>query len=88
MGPIPWMLTGELFTPDIKAVASSLAVMTNWFLVFLVTKTFASMKDNLGSAVTFWIFAGIMVVATLFEFFIVPETNGKTLEQIQNDLNY
>ncbi|KAF7995230.1 hypothetical protein HCN44_004702 [Aphidius gifuensis] len=88
LGPIPWMLTGELFTSDIKAVASSLAVMVNWFLVFLVTKTFASMKDSLGSAVTFWIFAGIMVVATFFEYFIVPETKGKTLEQIQNELNH
>lgn len=78
---------GELFTTETKAVASGLAVMLNWFLVFLVTKTFPAMQDGLGAAVTFWIFAGIMAIATVFEFFFVPETKGKTLQQIQNELN-
>ncbi|KAH0558174.1 hypothetical protein KQX54_014750 [Cotesia glomerata] len=67
LGPIPWMIMGELFTTETKAMASGLAVMLNWFLVFLVTKTFPSMKEQLGAAVTFWVFAGIMVVATVFE---------------------
>lgn len=78
---------GELFTTETKAVASGLAVMLNWFLVFLVTKTFPSMQDSLGAAVTFWIFAGIMVFATVFEYLFIPETKGKTLQEIQNELN-
>ncbi|XP_044594914.1 facilitated trehalose transporter Tret1-1-like [Cotesia glomerata] len=87
LGPIPWMIMGELFTTETKAMASGLAVMLNWFLVFLVTKTFPSMKEQLGAAVTFWVFAGIMVVATVFEYFFVLETKGKTLQEIQCALN-
>ncbi|XP_011312356.1 facilitated trehalose transporter Tret1-like [Fopius arisanus] len=87
LGPIAWMLMPELFTIETKAVASSLAVMLNWFLVFLVTKTFPAMKDRLGSAMTFWIFAGIMIFASVFEYLFVPETKGKTLQEIQSELN-
>ena len=87
LGPIPWMLMGELFPVETKAVASSLAVMLNWFLVFLVTKTFPSMKEGLGAATTFWIFAAIMAIATVFEMFAVPETKGKTLQEIQHELS-
>ncbi|XP_012287766.1 facilitated trehalose transporter Tret1 [Orussus abietinus] len=87
MGPIPWMLAGELFTVETKAVASGVAVMLNWFLVFLVTKAFPTMQETLGEAVTFWIFAGFMVAATAFAYFIVPETKGRTLQAIQDKLN-
>ncbi|XP_043269296.1 uncharacterized protein [Venturia canescens] len=87
LGPIPWMLMGELFTSETKAIASSLAVMLNWFLVFLVTKTFPSMKEGLGAATTFWIFAAIMGLSTVFSLLALPETKGKTLQEIQLELN-
>ncbi|XP_057339495.1 uncharacterized protein LOC130676995 [Microplitis mediator] len=87
LGPIPWMIMGELFTTETKAMASGLAVMLNWFLVFLVTKTFPSMKEGIGAAATFWVFAGIMAGATVFEYLFVLETKGKTLQEIQNELN-
>lgn len=77
---------GELFTAESKAVASGLAVMLNWFLVFLVTKTFPSMNKELGADVTFGIFAGIMAAATVFTFFLVPETKGKSFQKIQEEL--
>lgn len=86
MGPIPWMLMGELFPAETKAVASGIAVMLNWFLVFLVTKTFPAMNDELGADATFWIFASIMVAATGFTYFIIPETKGKTSQEIQEEL--
>ncbi|XP_029167631.1 facilitated trehalose transporter Tret1-like [Nylanderia fulva] len=86
MGPIPWMLMGELFPAETKAVASGIAVMLNWFLVFLVTKTFPMMNDELGADATFWIFAGIMVVGTVFIYFFIPETKGKSSQEIQEEL--
>ncbi|XP_020293164.1 facilitated trehalose transporter Tret1-like isoform X2 [Pseudomyrmex gracilis] len=86
MGPIPWMLTAELFSAETKAIASGLAVMLNWFLVFLVTKTFPAMNEQLGADVTFWIFAVIMAIATAFIFFVVPETKGKSIQEIQETL--
>ncbi|KZC10962.1 Facilitated trehalose transporter Tret1-2 like protein, partial [Dufourea novaeangliae] len=86
LGPVPWMLMGELFSADTKAIASSVAVMLNWFMVFLVTKTFPAMNDELGTDATFWIFAAIMAGATGFTQFLVPETKGKTYQEIQTEL--
>lgn len=86
LGPIPWMLMGELFPAETKAVASGVAVMLNWFLVFLVTKTFPMMNTDLGTDTTFWIFAAIMAIATVFTYFFVPETKGKSLQEIQEEL--
>ncbi|XP_011693005.1 PREDICTED: facilitated trehalose transporter Tret1-like [Wasmannia auropunctata] len=86
MGPIPWMLMAELFPAETKAVASGIAVMLNWFLVFLVTKTFPAMNEGLGADVTFWIFAAIMAAGTAFTYFFIPETKGKTSQEIQDEL--
>jgi hypothetical protein len=48
-GPIPWMMMGELFAADVKSVASAIAVMFNWTLVFIITFTFGLMKESWGS---------------------------------------
>uniref|UniRef100_A0A1Q3FK71 Facilitated trehalose transporter Tret1 n=2 Tax=Culex tarsalis TaxID=7177 RepID=A0A1Q3FK71_CULTA len=82
-GPIPWMMMGELCAPDVKGLASALTVMFNWSLVFLVTKTFGTMQDTLGADWTFWFFGFWMAVGTLYVFFKVPETKGKTNAEIQ-----
>lgn len=86
MGPVPWMLMGELFTAETKAVAAGLAVLLNWFLVFVVTKTFPSMNQGLGEDWTFWVFACIMIVGTVFTHFMIPETKGKSFQEIQEEL--
>jgi magnesium-transporting ATPase (P-type) len=85
-GPIPWTMMGELFPAKIKGAASALACVENYVLVFVVTKTFQNLLESLGSAGTFWMFAGICIVATVFVFFVVPETKGKSLEEIQQEL--
>lgn len=82
-GPIPWMMVGELFAPDIKGVASSMAGAFNWILAFIVTKTFGNIRDSIGQGETFFLFAGLSVVGILFVFFAVPETKGKSLSEIQ-----
>lgn len=82
-GPIPWMMMGELFAPEVKSIASAIAVMFNWTLVFIVTKTFGSMLEVLGSDWTFWFFGICMVLCTIFVFFKVPETKGKSGAEIQ-----
>jgi SP family facilitated glucose transporter-like MFS transporter 8 len=86
-GPLPWMMMGELFAPSVKGVASSIAVCTNWTLVFIVTFTFGKLIDWLGEHWTFWLFAVICCIGTAFVFFVVPETKGKTLTEIQRILN-
>ncbi|XP_017043359.1 facilitated trehalose transporter Tret1-2 homolog isoform X2 [Drosophila ficusphila] len=85
-GPVPWLMMGELFATDIKGFAGSLAGTSNWLLAFVVTKTFEDLNDGLGIGGTFWLFAGLTVVGVIFVFFAVPETKGKSLNEIQQEL--
>lgn len=82
-GPIPWMMMGELLAPEVKSIATSLTVLFNWVLVFVVTNSFGALNDNLGSDITFWIFAVIMALGTIFGFKTVFETKGKSGTEIQ-----
>ncbi|KAI8115321.1 hypothetical protein FF38_03879 [Lucilia cuprina] len=82
-GPVPWLMMGELFLPDVKATAVALTVMSNWFSVFCVTKTFGSMITAWGSDMTFWFFAFCMLIATIYVYSMVLETKGKSSAQIQ-----
>lgn len=81
------MMVGELFPPETKGNASAIAVMVNWSFSFIVTKFFSNLIEAFGEGITFWIFSGIMVLATVFGYFVVPETRGKSLQQIQDELN-
>nr|XP_008198028.1 PREDICTED: facilitated trehalose transporter Tret1 isoform X2 [Tribolium castaneum]XP_015839319.1 PREDICTED: facilitated trehalose transporter Tret1 isoform X2 [Tribolium castaneum] len=86
-GPIPWLLMGELFAPEIKGVGNGFAIATNWSCAFLVTYFFPIIKSGLGAHVAFYICAGINALATVYVGFVVPETRGKTLLDIQQILN-
>ena len=77
---------GELFASDVKGVASALAVMFNWTLVFIVTKSFGTLQEKIGSDFTFWGFGAVMVIGTIFVFIKVFETKGKSNAQIQQML--
>lgn len=85
-GPVPWMMMAELFAPEIRGVASGIAVLTNWGFVWLVTFCFPLMNANLGPHITFYVFAAVMGVATPFVFFAVPETKGRSVKEIQEAL--
>lgn len=85
-GPIPWMISAEVFPAEVKSVASSAAGTFNWFLAFIVTNFYLELRNAIGGDVTFYIFTGISLVGTAFVFFIVPETKGKTLSEIQREL--
>jgi len=85
-GPLPWMMMSELFPTNIKGLASGLAVTLNWTLAFVVTRTFASLIEQLQSSGTFWLFGGITGAGIIFVYFLVPETKGKTFVEIQKML--
>lgn len=82
-GPIPWMMMGELLAPEVKGIATSLVVLFNWIAVFVVTKSFPLLTASFGSDITFWIFAVIMALGTLYGLKEVFETKGKSNAQIQ-----
>ncbi|KAE8582440.1 hypothetical protein XENTR_v10020127 [Xenopus tropicalis] len=82
-GPIPWLIMSEIFPLRARGVASGVCVVTNWGCAFLVTKEFHELMVSLTSYGTFGLFAGFCALNVLFTAFCVPETKGKTLEQIE-----
>ncbi|XP_037653934.1 solute carrier family 2, facilitated glucose transporter member 8 isoform X2 [Choloepus didactylus] len=81
-GPIPWLLMSEIFPLHVKGVATGVCVLTNWLMAFLVTKEFSSLMEVLRPYGAFWLASTFCVFSVLFTLFCVPETKGKTLEQI------
>ncbi|KAL1491479.1 hypothetical protein ABEB36_012072 [Hypothenemus hampei] len=86
-GPIPWMASAEIMPPAIKSTASSAAATFNWFLAFIVTRFYNNLQAAIGGDTTFYIFAGICFVGCFFVYFVVPETKGKTTQEVQDILN-
>lgn len=82
-GPIPWLLMSEILPVKVRGFAGALCVLTNWSMAFIVTKTFHDMMDVLTSAGTFWLFSFMCVLNLVFTAVFVPETKGKSLEQIE-----
>ncbi|TRY61652.1 hypothetical protein TCAL_12955, partial [Tigriopus californicus] len=83
-GPIPWLMMGELFGPEVKEKASTVSACFNWSLAFCVTQFYSPLAHEVGSASTFWGFATVLVVIMVFSIVVVPETKGRTLEEIQD----
>lgn len=83
-GPIPWMISSEIHVTEIKGIASSIAGSLNWFLAFIVTKFYLDLQSAIGADITFYAFATISLISAIFVYFVVPETKGKTIDEIQD----
>lgn len=83
LGPIPWVLISEIFPTKIRGLAMSFATMTLWLGVVAITQFTPIMLENLGGAYTFWIFMANAVFLLIFVYQKVPETKGRTLEEIE-----
>ncbi|XP_045621780.2 facilitated trehalose transporter Tret1 [Procambarus clarkii] len=81
-GPTVWVLMGELFSPEVKDASASLAMMVNWTASFIVTLTFLPLQTALGDYSAYWLFGGMCLAALVFTILLVPETKGKTLQEI------
>ncbi|KAL0266537.1 UNVERIFIED_CONTAM: hypothetical protein PYX00_009048 [Menopon gallinae] len=86
-GPVAWMMLGELFPVKIKSVAGAFSCAVNWTATFLVTKFFPDLVATFGRDVTFWVYTVISAIGFAFVYFGVPETKGKSLEEIQKELS-
>ena len=80
-GAIPWLITSELFESSARGKATSIAVFVNWFSNFIVTVTFPFIEAGIGSY-SFIIFGVLLIVFSLFMLFFVPETKGKSIDQV------
>jgi SP family arabinose:H+ symporter-like MFS transporter len=85
LGPIGWLFCSEIFPNKIRGRAMSIAAFTVWVSCYIVAQTFPMMNDSvkIGPARTFWIYASVSLFAFLFVLFMIPETKGRTLEQIE-----
>lgn len=83
MGPGPWLVISEIFPTKVRGRAASLATSALWTGTLVVTFTFLSLVKTLGLGGTFAIYGALSFVCLFFVWKFVPETKGKTLEQIQ-----
>ncbi|KAM4745140.1 solute carrier family 2, facilitated glucose transporter member 8 [Anableps anableps] len=82
-GPIPWLIMSEVIPIRVRGFAGAAVVLSNWGMAFVVTKSFQDMMILLTSAGTFWLFACMCALNIIFTVIFIPETKGKTLEQIE-----
>jgi sugar porter (SP) family MFS transporter len=83
LGPIFWLLISEIYPLKVRGAAMSAVTVTNWTLNLVVAVTFLTLVGILGHAGTFWLYGVIAICAWVFLYRLVPETKGKTLEQIE-----
>ncbi|KAL7644384.1 UNVERIFIED_CONTAM: hypothetical protein RMT77_005214 [Armadillidium vulgare] len=81
-GPIPWLMAGELFSPEIKDLCISIATMFNWIFAFIVTVSFQPLQSLMYDFGVYWMYGGFCILSLLFSIFVVFETKGKTLAEI------
>jgi len=82
-GPVAWILVAEILPNEIRHYMNPLAIGFNWFCVFLVTKSFPILLLEINIYGVFWMFACIALVGLAFVIIFVPETKGKTEDEIR-----
>jgi sugar porter (SP) family MFS transporter len=85
LGPIPSLMLSEIYPLKIRGKAMTLGTMSNWFFNYLISLTFLDLMSHLGIGGTFCLYAGVGLVALWFFWRYIPETKGKTLEEIYQD---
>jgi SP family xylose:H+ symportor-like MFS transporter len=89
MGPVVWVMLSEMFPNNVRSVAMSIAVAAQWLFNALVANSFPLVNDSalnqssFNGALPYFIFASFCVVAMVFVWKLVPETKGKTLEEME-----
>ncbi len=83
LGPVFWLMISEIYPLRIRGTAMSVASIANWGSNWLVALTFPVLLATLGGAGSFWLFAALGIVAWFFVYFRVPETKGRSLEEIE-----
>lgn len=83
LGPISWLTTVEVLDPEIKSFGATLSAATNLIFHTLVTFFFRPMTELINTSHTFWLFAIFCGLSILFVWMILPETKGKSIQEVQ-----
>jgi len=88
LGPIFWLLISEIYPLKVRGVAEGTAAGVNWAFNFLVSLTFLTLIQLLGASSTFWMYAALAIASWFFSYYLVPETKGRTLEEIEQSFRH
>jgi sugar porter (SP) family MFS transporter len=83
LGPIFWLLISEIYPLKIRGLAAGVAAGANWIANFAVSLTFLSLLTMLGPSLTFWMYGVLAIGSWLFSYYLIPETKGRSLEEIE-----
>ncbi len=83
LAPITWVVLSEIFPNRIRGAAMAVATSALWIACFILTYTFPILNKTLNASGTFWLYAMICVAGFVFILKKLPETKGKTLEEIE-----
>lgn len=86
LGPMTWVLISEIFPNKVRAVAVATCTFFLWIGSFTLTLSFPLLNEALGTSGTFWIYSAICLAALLYFVKTLPETKGKSLEQLEKEL--
>ncbi|XP_011300590.1 facilitated trehalose transporter Tret1-2 homolog [Fopius arisanus] len=87
MSPAPLVVASEIFSPDISSFANSVSMVFMWICAFLLVKYFPIVEEMLGLHVCFILLASCCMATLVFTYFLVPETKGRNIESIIDELN-
>ena len=86
LAPITWVVLSEIFPNRLRGIAMSIATFSLWVASFVLAFTFPFLNKTLGASGTFWLYSVICVLGFIFIKKKLPETKGKTLEEIENEI--
>jgi MFS transporter, SP family, galactose:H+ symporter len=87
LGPVFWVLIGEIFPPEARAAGAGVATAVNWFSSFVVGLVFVPLSDAVGPGPTFWGFAAVCGLTLVFVRRYVPETTGRPSDEIAEEVS-
>lgn len=82
-GAGPWVVVTEILPSRVRGVTGSIVTQVNWLASFIVVKTFVSMEHSMQTYGCYWFYGGVCFFSVLFVAIFLPETKGKTLEEVE-----
>lgn len=83
LSPLGWLLISEIYPISVRGVGMSIGSLSHWLFNAIIAFTFLKMVNGIGIAGTFWVYAAVCVGGLVWGYYYIPETRGKSLEQIE-----
>jgi hypothetical protein len=88
LSSIPFVYMAEFYSGELRSLLSGVTIGISNLELFIVVKTFPMLSTKYGDGATFWFYSGFCLMAVIFTLIMIPETKGKSLEEIEDYFNY